>query len=455
MEKQSYRIVTHFRPDDDEFVAIRIIELWGRDEFPGVSTSPLITVDAGLRLTVEQIQKWLAGGHVLVGTGGRLVVFEEHGKGDGSSAATYAAEHYGISENPALKPILAYSLAADDRAEDHPFAMASIIKALHSAGVPLEQVRAIHREWFDALYLKFGGRFIFTDNRPSFRQIAIAWLIGEYGKPEHRSLIFGSFGNALEKLDLPWDVVDHLREIARYVDTEVAEGPLSDFDLAGLVYAMQVTGATEKSVMHMVSTVLKAKVHAQKEFMAAQVFFKEKAAYLDSPLRIAVIRSDSAEMQRAARATDKRLSILIQQRSSGHVQIFSDHQRDLRPLVRRLREAESRKSGRRRPLSFTKLSAAGTLAEVPEWYAFEKYGQVIHIFNSSLKTRRVRKTRLTLDEVVACALEAAPHLHRARGVVRDRNAKKSPAAKSAALLELIAEDQELYEERQSQPIPSA
>lgn len=429
--------ILHVRPDDDELLTLRMVELWGRDVFPGVSRSPINVLDAGLRLTDGSSgNSWLPK-YVCIGLGGGI--FDEHGKGDGKSAASMAAEFFGVADDAALKPILAYSLRADDRAEDHPFNLATIIKNLHAAGVPLEKVRQMHARWVDSLYVMFGGRITISDKpRTTLRSMAIAWYIGKFGKPEHRKCVFGGeFREAMKAVegDSDSDTVvcgnaDAVREIQRFVDRDDAHG-IYDFDLKGLVRAMQFTNVPDSIIMEDVAVILDSKVHIQRDFMAAHRLFREKASFVaDSPLRIGVVRSDLEQMQKAARAADKQLAVLIQFRSTGHVQIFSDQQRDLRPIARRLRALEFSKSGRKGSLSFTELSGPGTLRQVPEWYAFEKYSKVIHIFNGSLKTKRTPKTRLTEKEVVQCVTEGLRQTHRARGVKRDKR-EQVPSAQQA------------------------
>lgn len=431
MEAQDYRGVTHHLPDNDEFVAIRVVELWGADEYPGISEHPLITVNAGLRLTNAQVASWLMGGHLLFGTGGRHVTFEEHGKGDGRSAATYAAEHYGLLEDTGLKPILEYSLRADDMALDHPFGMATLVKNLHTAKIPLETVRAIHAGWFDALYLKNTGRVVFPDvPPPSFRQIALAWLVGRYGNDSHRHLVFsGSFADAVEAIGMSTVEVDEVREIQRFVDRATGA---NDFDLEGLVLAMQMTAAREQDIISSVHACLDSKVIVQQDFMAAQRQFLANATYIkDCPLVVAVMQSDNPEMHKAARRCDPALQVFVQQRGSGHILIFSNHTLDMRPILIRLRHAEYRASGRKGQLPWPVLSKAGTIDEVPEWFGFEKYQCVIGIYNSSKKTKGIRKTRLTLKRVTACIADGAPHVRRSRGVTRNRQQSRRKVAVTA------------------------
>ncbi len=419
--EQQFRGVTHHRPDEDELTNVRIIEIWGTQQFPGVADSPLLTEDAGLQLSEDEARKWFENGYLLIGTGGPFVLFDEHGKGDGASAATIAAAYYGLTADAGLQRILAYSLRADDKAQDHPFAMATVIKNFHSAGVPLERVRAKHRGWFDALYLVDTGAINFDAHHATFKQMAIAWLIARYGEPEHRSLIFGSFADAMEAIGLSSEKVDEVREIARFVDADASKGAFSSFDVRGLSLALQMAGATEEYVINDVHDALDAKVYVQREFLSALKCFKKEGSYLDGVhARIAVICSDNEQMHRAARFADRTLAVLVQQRSDGHVQIFSDQKRDLRPIIRRLRDVEYRKSGRKGTLPMAVLSGGGTHPLVPAWYGFEKYGKVIHVFNGSLKTRRTPKTRLSLDEVVSCVREGMAHVHRPRGVQRDK-----------------------------------
>jgi hypothetical protein len=421
MATREFRGVTHLNPDDDEYVGLEILELWGRDEFPGIAKHPLIIVDAGTRLTHDQIKQWLANGYVPVGVGGKLNPFDEHGRGDGISAATMAAEHYGITEDEALKPILAYSLCADDKAQDLPFNIATMVKTLHAAGMPQEEVRAMHRRWFQSLYLYFGGRLIFSDApRSTFQQMAIAWLITAYGTSEQRALVFGTFADAMEVLAIPAADVDELREIAAYADRDLSRSGVYDFEFAGLVRIMQFTNASDADILQDVAVVLSAKVKTQRDFMAAVKYFNENAAYIDDDQRVVLVRSDNAQMQKAARRMNPRLIITVQKRSDGHWHIFSDQKRDLRPILSRLRAWEFRKSGGTGAINWTDMESAGTHEDIPAWYGFEKYGIVIHIFNGSLKTRKTPKTRLTEREIVLCVRRGLPHIHRARGIKRDR-----------------------------------
>jgi hypothetical protein len=373
----------------------------------------------------------MASGNIPIGVGGPVNPFDEHGRGDGKSAATMAAEHYGITEHPAVKPILAYSLKADDRATDHPFNEATLIKTMHAAGVDVEKIRAMHRRWFDSQCLYFGGRLVFADvPRLTLQQMAILWLKATYARKSTQMPVFSSFAEAMEAFEIPATDVDELCEIARYVDRDHAKHGSSPFELAGLVKVAQFTNAKDIDILSDVAVILDSKVKTQRDFLAAMAYFKEHASYIDGDERVALVRSDNDQMQKAARKFNERLIITVQKRSSGYLQIFSDQERDLRPILARLRAAELAKAGLR-PLPRNELFEGGTNQRCEAWYGFEKYGKIIAIFCGSLKTRHHRKTKLTEQEIVQCVREALPHVHRSRGVRRDRSEHQPPSAPQA------------------------
>ncbi len=418
MEKKvtSYRAVTHHRPDLDELFALWLLSRFGKQVYPGLSRSPIQTIDAGLSLKPgETGDDWLKKGFVVIGAlGGR---FDEHGKGDGKSAASLTAEFLGLTDNAGLKPILAYAVKADDKATDGPFAMARLIKDMHSAGVPLEQVRRIVDRWLNSLYDVFMNRYEKTSELMSVKQIAICWFLERFSMEAidtDPSFSFQDFMDApTVKAQLTEEMTGELAHIQKYLDVQMdAEDP---FSFAGVVYAMQMAGFMMEAIVENARVVLNAKVFVQQQFMAAIDDFASKSHMLaDCPVKVAVIRSDNEQMNRAARASDPQLALIVQVRSSGHVQIFSDHRRDLRPIGARLRDAESANLGGRR-LPPWRLYEPGTLPEVPEWFLFEKYGKIIAIFNSTVKTRTVKRTSLSIEQIERCIREGLAQTTRPRG----------------------------------------
>lgn len=418
MEKKvtSYRAVTHHRPDLDELFALWLLSRFGKQVYPGLSRSPIQTIDAGLSLTPgETGDKWLDRGCVVIGAlGGQ---FDEHGKGDGKSAASLTAEFLGLTENGGLKPILEYAVKADDKATDGPFAMARLIKDMHSAGVPLEQVRRIVDRWLNSLYDVFMERYEKSDSLISVKQIAIGWFLERFHMEaidSDPSYSFQDFMDVPEvRAQLTEAMTGELAHIQKYLDVQMDEE--DPFSFAGVVYAMQMDSFPPSMVIEDARVVLNAKVFVQQQFMAAIDDFASKSHMLaDCPVKVAVIHSDNEQMNRAARASDPQLALIVQVRSSGHVQIFSDHRRDLRPILARLRDAENVERGGRH-LPPWRLYEPGTLPEVPEWFGFEKYGKVIAVFNSTVKTRRVPRTILTLAHVEICVREGLAQTTRPRG----------------------------------------
>ncbi len=426
-----YRALTHHRPDLDELFSLWQLCRFAKELYPGLAEAPIETIDAGLSLKPgENGDRWLDQGYVVIGVlGGRL---DEHGKGDGKSAASLTAEFLGLTENPGLIPMLAYAVEADDKATDAPFNMARIIKDMHSAGVPLEKVRGIVDRWLDSLYAVFSDHFEPRDRMMTIKQIAINWFLERF-RLELTSEPTCTFQDVMDvpeiKDQLTDEMIKEIEHIQKYLDEQMDEH--DPFSLAGLAYAMQMAGAPDAVVIEDMRYALNAKVFVQRQFMAAIDDFASNATFLDNcPLKVAVIRSDNEQMNRAARATLRdKLDLLVQVRSTGHVQIFSDHRRDLRPILGRLRVAEERKSGRNYRLSNEQLASGGTLPQIRQWFGFEKYGSIIAIFNGTVKTRRVPKTNLTMGEVLGCVRDGLAQTHRARGVKRDR--REEPIVVSA------------------------
>jgi len=428
--------VTHHKPHFDELNAIEVVARFGTSENRGMGTTPIETIDAGLSSSPKENGNESKKPRIVFGARGGWA--DEHGKGDGISSLSLVVERYGLSKNKGLGPIVDYANRADGRPNDPPFALARLIKDLHSFGAPLEEVRAINHRWFTSLYDWFMGVVVHTSSTITFKQILFDWYLEGFGS-KLESEPSCSFGDILQAVNSQKELTKRqfgeVREIEFFVDHVLPQTGPTPFNVAGIVDCMKVEGIADRQIIADVRYILNAKVWVQQQFMSAEAEFRKQAqagAYLnDCPLRVVAIRSDNEQMNRAARSVDSELAVIVQLRSTGHVQIFSNHikcRRDLRPIFARLRDMEYRRCGNRGYLSRDQLCSGGTLPEVRAWFGFEKFGAIIGIFNSSLTTTDVPPTRLTMSEILWCVREGLKATHRARGVQRDQREKSEQVA---------------------------
>jgi len=130
-------IVTHRKPHLDEILAILLLQEFGAKLYPGIADAKLLYWGHG----PETFEGFLSKNKcrredvLSVGVGGGP--FDEHQSGSegkrtkGECAATLVAKVLGIEHDAALQKVLKYVRREDERGEEYPFGLATIVKDLH------------------------------------------------------------------------------------------------------------------------------------------------------------------------------------------------------------------------------------------------------------------------------------------------------------------------------------
>lgn len=137
-------LVMHREPHLDEICAAWLLIMFGGEKFPGAKEAGIVFEGAG----GEDLQGLSANdleeeGIVLIGVGGSR--FDEHpgptrfGRED-ECTSTLVARELGIENDPALQGILKFVKNSDLHAGNHPWDLANLIKAMHSANTAPEDV---------------------------------------------------------------------------------------------------------------------------------------------------------------------------------------------------------------------------------------------------------------------------------------------------------------------------
>jgi hypothetical protein len=334
------KFATHHETDSDEltgmFLPIHYDLLLSKHEALSVEF-----FDAGTRTPDgKPVEKWMSEGYCPVGIWGSL--FDEHRNGSrprrfGECAATLMGKYLGVSEDPAIKSILKYILECDYG--NRPYqadGLSVLVKTLHWY-YPDDPLMVMY--WFfDGLSAKYGDS-VCPDN------FSLDHIFS-------RMLSLG-YKDANEWYELAKDAMAAQK---KHFETVTPLEFLLGTD--GVVH--QVSGPYGK-------------------------------------VNVAVVRSDDKFIK--AYSTKKivgRCGVCIQQKSSGHIQIFSDkHQGifldNVVPIIRTL-EMAARGKHNSNPSS---LYWEGSVFGSESWCSAHR----IFMLNGSNTTRNVKPTKLSLEQV--------------------------------------------------------
>ncbi len=415
-------IATHYEPHEDELNNREQALCFGEQAFPGIRTADVILMDAGLHpetgrdgdyylMTQQTLCDGICGGE-----------FDEHGKkGKIQSAAARMAAWLGRQDDPGLKPFLEFSLRADRHAGNGPFELPNLIKSWHNDNLRLAAVISMYHTIFRSLYRKFSGAKPVARPVPgAFRKLLAEWFVERFTPQATHGTIFTKLKTGEEAAYLlqrngddvqPIISLDQREEDAEHGDKNVV-GLKTDFDLEGIYEAMVCAGIPYDECRRIVFVSLNTKYKEQLDFLAACRDFKNDAAYLDakrSVYRIAIITSDSRQMNRAARWLDNDVDVLIQRIPDGHVRIFDLRKRlNMNPVAAQLRMAEWHKRNKTQRLRMSALLSEGTLPYIRQWYNWQEgHG----VFCGTNTAPRMACTWLTLDEVVGCVAKGLYQTH--------------------------------------------
>lgn len=203
--------------------------------------------------------------------------------------------------------------------------------------------------------------------------------------------------------ELPW-----LAKVLELVVQDDLHGNAGELGLAALAKLLhEQYPDNPELVMEWVMAGIEAKVRQQMAFWdEGKDEFEEntKVEEVVGPhgrkLKIAVVESDSNLVSKFARsAHGGRMAVVIQKRSTGHVQILTNPKFGLTlyDVTAMIRDAEQRKKGEMVTTRWAELTADGTVAGVPEWFFFEATQT---LFNGSTTHPDVTPTRIPLEEII-------------------------------------------------------
>ena len=202
-----------------------------------------------------------------------------------------------------------------------------------------------------------------------------------------------------------------LEKILKFAVNSDLKGTSHLFDLASIVKVLhQEYPDNPEKVMEWATIGLEAKYQEQLQFFNAAIELAkadfEKDANIENilgphgrTLKMATIISDNPQMSKFARSDyGGNADIVIQQRSSGNVQIFTNRFSGLvlYDVVQMIRLAEQEVKGKIVTTDWKELASEGKVEGVEEWY-FQKAGQML--LNGSLTATQVPSTRLSLEKI--------------------------------------------------------
>lgn len=159
-------------------------------------------------------------------------------------------------------------------------------------------------------------------------------------------------------------------------------------------------------VIRWVEMAIEAKYQEQLQFVTETKTEFERAAEVEEiagpggrTLKMVSVVSDNPLMNKFARsAQGGYVAIIIQQQTSGNVQIFTDKRFgiDLRDVVRMIRLEEQKANGELITTDWRELEVEGKIEGIEEWY-YHREGQML--LNGSLTAPNVPPTRLSLKQI--------------------------------------------------------
>jgi len=197
-----------------------------------------------------------------------------------------------------------------------------------------------------------------------------------------------------------------LEKILKFVVTHDLKGGAQPFDLCSLVKLLhqQFPNNPEK-VIEWTITGLEAKYQEQLSFFSVTKAEFERATEVEAirvsgrVLKMATIVSDDPQMSKFARSRyGGEVAVLIQKRSTGNVQIFSNRRfgLSLRNVAAKIRWEEQRAKGNIVITDWRMLQIEGKVEGAEEWY-YHVQGEML--LNGSLTVKDVPPTRLSLEQI--------------------------------------------------------
>lgn len=200
-----------------------------------------------------------------------------------------------------------------------------------------------------------------------------------------------------------------LKKILGFVVQVDLKGSSSPFDLSAVTKVMYTAYPEDPDlVVEWATRAIVAKYEEQKRFFSSTKEEFERRARHEitpgpklAPVKLVVIQSDDGQVNQYARsAYGGCCDVIVQQTSTGNVQIYSRKQSGimLRDAIRMIRIEEMRCKGIDPECSWDELGAEGTIRGAEEWF-YQESGQML--LNGSKTAQGVPPTNLSLEEIRA------------------------------------------------------
>lgn len=421
MEKKIERIpirilVTHWSPHIDDEVALELPQRFGLRQFPGIGQARLVFADPHdprylLPTDPGGAWEWIRTRGILpVGIGGVGAPFNDKGKGDDVSTTSLMADFLEIDDER-LMPFLRYVHKNDaDGTGNSELGVAALVRLMNRAGGASgtmgQTSRWFMRLIFDALLEKEERQTSWSLDR-----LVAFWL--HNGGSNH------AWAAAHEFLSLDHPTTSWTRAEAQETGREddPAMQPLFGFireleqrkavrhpfdlvEIAELLFRR----LPEREALEAIMVALDAYVWGRRRLLEADAELTSEAVKryslgVSQPIEVLVAQSDSPFLiRRARRPSSKRLDLVINRTSRGHVQIIplmprgEQRTRRMRELARIIRVTEAQ-----RRLEREKAEGFDSF-----WYWYLD-PRSLWLLRGGESAPETPATRLTIEELTDCA----------------------------------------------------
>jgi len=412
-------VTMHPLPHFDEVLAYVMAVSCGRDLFPGIEAAPIKFISPNPEGNIEPP----SNGVLSIGVPGGSVTIDEHttnGRKEGECASTLMCDHLGLKGNPAWTTIVAHALEMDTNPNAHPLEISRLVKDAHQSGMDGREVI----EWASiailALYerLKRGEnpRRDFTVFHSTAAKYLIEYFAVHKSKQERAEMLerclakgdnaFAAAANELRMPNHPW-IFGLLQDVGGATKAEQVD----QFGLLSLTNdASSFLGAEQLD--HWIGWAIVSKLETQRMFLAcgeelASVRTIEFDVARGVKGKISAIESDNPMWQRFFRTKKVgRPDVLVQKKSSGQVQIYTNHMSGVwqhchfTDIVRALRYGELCAQGAISPGQEVCRKALSSQGFGQENRFYWPGNQTQYILNGSLSAPEVPPTEQPLEDIV-------------------------------------------------------
>ncbi|XOU93947.1 MAG: hypothetical protein ACNFW9_03815 [Candidatus Kerfeldbacteria bacterium] len=402
------KIVTHFKPHADEFVAIYLLRRFGQELFPGISDAKIITKDGSVKLYNRK--GWLKVG---IGEG----IFDEHGQLN-CCCADLVAQYLGIDHLPKIILLLKHIRRGDLFGKSTTYDLSECIKNLN------------HDGWSPAKIEKWLATFLdcYFDDKTIIKGSSVdddhQGYIFPISDGETRTLFSNNtlYRDWLKKKNLKSNQPE-VSKLTNNLNQFTKRPPSKIFDICEGAYLIAVyLGKLESFTW--TSAIFEASKNYQQEFLEACDIVKPMKVIVVRPydncnkaniIRILAIdrtinRQGNKCLLNAAKFLNKNLDVLVIQQPNGSIQVFitNIHLMHLWPMIVRAIRLEEMVVNDM-PIDsiitdYDVLAQTGSLTELPQlplWYfPANGNGDGWALLNGALTLPNVIPSNIYFDEIV-------------------------------------------------------